>query len=122
MSAGYVAKAIWLAMHSEPEKVPLFKRKHSSDPGDQRHAKDTKTLPTGQMSKRTNTVVACAFAYSRLKGNGQPGLSCAEACVGCSSQRSSPPSACPEGSRLSGASRDSGLYPLLLCHPHALVS
>lgn len=25
MSAGYVAKAIWLAMHSEPEKVPLFK-------------------------------------------------------------------------------------------------
>lgn len=24
MSAGYVAKAIWLAMHSEPEKVPLF--------------------------------------------------------------------------------------------------
>lgn len=26
MSAGYVAKAIWLAMHSEPEKVPLFKR------------------------------------------------------------------------------------------------
>lgn len=26
MSAGYVAKAIWLAMDSEPEKVPLFKR------------------------------------------------------------------------------------------------
>lgn len=26
MSAGYVAKAIWLAVHSEPEKVPLFKR------------------------------------------------------------------------------------------------
>lgn len=26
MSAGYVAKAIWLAMHSEPEKVPLFER------------------------------------------------------------------------------------------------
>lgn len=25
MSAGYVAKAIWLAVHSEPEKVPLFK-------------------------------------------------------------------------------------------------
>lgn len=26
MSAGYVAKAIWLAVHSEPEKVPLFRR------------------------------------------------------------------------------------------------
>lgn len=26
MSAGYVAKAIWLAVHSEPGKVPLFKR------------------------------------------------------------------------------------------------
>jgi len=26
LPAGYVAKAIWLATHSEPEKIPLFKQ------------------------------------------------------------------------------------------------
>lgn len=38
-----------------------------------------------------------------------------------SSQRSSPPSASPKGSQLSGANRKLGQHPLLLCHPHALL-
>lgn len=35
--------------------------------------------------------VACAFASSRLKGNGQPGLSCAEACWALHSAPHPPP-------------------------------
>ena len=64
--------------------------------------------------------VACAFASSRLKGNGQPGLSCAEACWA-SPQRSSPPSASLKAPSSVVPVENSGLHPLLLCHPHALV-